>query len=230
MTNSSVNANKTIRRARTAYNFFFHIHRNSIKERIERETGKRPTYTQLAKLVAAGWKACDPAEKAHFKELAARDKRRYALEFIKSRTEEENENQEQEIEGSNMATVQGNTTERHSNFGVNQEPVENVQPVLNLPRAPVNMENHEQCPVATTTWSQECAPPAPVNLQEGLAQLLRTPQVSNILAGILLGVQQQVSRDAADFNPIQVSDFATETNFDNDVVRHLEQVFGVFNN
>ena len=71
-----------ITRARTSYNFFFHEERKRLQEMILRETGRRPEYPQISKMVAAQWKKIPASEKAYYESLAAEDKRRYGLELV----------------------------------------------------------------------------------------------------------------------------------------------------
>mmetsp|Transcript_8548 Transcript_8548/g.17188 ORF Transcript_8548/g.17188 Transcript_8548/m.17188 type:complete len:278 (+) Transcript_8548:92-925(+) len=71
----------------TAYNLFFHDE----KLRLEKEcpSGSKLKYTQVAKVVAARWRGLNQDEKAFYEQLAAKDKRRFALETIQWRMQQE---------------------------------------------------------------------------------------------------------------------------------------------
>ena len=89
MNGSSNHASRRIPPARSAYNYFFQQESQRIKERIFRETGSRPTYPELAQLVARSWQRADLDQKEHFKRLAFQDKRRYLLELSRRRVRED---------------------------------------------------------------------------------------------------------------------------------------------
>ena len=72
------------RRPRTAYNLFFRQARKIIQHEHFQETGKKATYVHLSQMVSSKWKNLDKHEKAFYEELAAKDKRRYALELVAS--------------------------------------------------------------------------------------------------------------------------------------------------
>eukprot|EP00977_Amphora_coffeiformis_P007747 scaffold1695_cov167-Amphora_coffeaeformis.AAC.17 len=74
------------KKARTAYNFFFSEERLRIQAHVFEETGARPSYAQVSRLVAAQWKDLDQSKKQRFLVLAAKDKRDYAMEMIKNYT------------------------------------------------------------------------------------------------------------------------------------------------
>ena len=92
-----------VKKPRTGYNFFFHHARQDLQKQVLHETGKKAQYTDISKLVSARWRKTTPYEKAPFQEMAARDKRRYGLETLRARQEEE----------SNRDTNAGRETEDH---------------------------------------------------------------------------------------------------------------------
>ena len=73
----------------TAYNYYFHDERQKIQARLFKITGQRPTYTQISKLVGANWRKIKPDMKARYEALAVKDKRRYALDLLKVKQQEE---------------------------------------------------------------------------------------------------------------------------------------------
>lgn len=70
----------------------------SIQDEVHAETGHRPSYTRLSQLISARWKKITPTEKAYYQQLAAKDKRRFALESIqwKLQNEKQYQNTKQE--------------------------------------------------------------------------------------------------------------------------------------
>mmetsp|Transcript_160 Transcript_160/g.298 ORF Transcript_160/g.298 Transcript_160/m.298 type:complete len:283 (+) Transcript_160:185-1033(+) len=107
-----------ITRPRTSYNFFFHEERKRLQEVILRETGKRPEYTQISKLVASKWKNILPSEKAYYKSLAAADKRRYGLELINLSTQ-----------GHEIEQITSTTAARYDQNCVNADANEDDAPI-----------------------------------------------------------------------------------------------------
>lgn len=89
-------------RARSAYNFFFQKAKDSIQEQVAKETGRRPGYTGLAKSIAASWKTLPSHEKAYYQKLAAQDRRRFAIETVQWKIQNESKNRD-----SNQANEEG---------------------------------------------------------------------------------------------------------------------------
>ena len=108
-----------ITRARTSYNFFFHDERQRIQEVILRETGKRPEYPHVSKLVALKWKKLTAPEKAYYEGLAAADKRRYGLELVSRSTQAQGVHQD-------TSTAAPSRDHNHVNTEINQAEVNNV--------------------------------------------------------------------------------------------------------
>ena len=77
------------RRGLSAYNIYFRTKKNEAQERFFHETGKKPNYKILSQLVAAKWKHATVSEKADYDRLAAEDKRRYAIELVRWKRQEE---------------------------------------------------------------------------------------------------------------------------------------------
>lgn len=73
----------------TAYNYYFHDERQRIQARLFKITGQRPTYTQISKLVGANWRKIKPDTKTRYEALAVKDKRRYALDLLRVKQQEE---------------------------------------------------------------------------------------------------------------------------------------------
>ena len=66
----------------SAYNFFVHEERQRHVEQVRQGLRSRTVFSETSKAIAAKWKELNDAEKARYEEMAARDKRRYALEII----------------------------------------------------------------------------------------------------------------------------------------------------
>lgn len=81
------------KRPLTAYNIFFKHERTAIEKYIQKETGKKAPYKEVAKKVAQQWKLLSAHKKAQYDVLAAKDKQRYATELATfSETQESNKN------------------------------------------------------------------------------------------------------------------------------------------
>jgi hypothetical protein len=113
-------------RALTAYNFYFHDHRQRIQESLFQTTGRRPTYTEISRHVGAGWKKLSAQERAHYEALAERDKRRYALQLVEFKTGEESSTTS--VSGApaqTLATTAAHASPNYSGNGQPQAPVVN---------------------------------------------------------------------------------------------------------
>ena len=66
-------------RPRNSYNFFFVDQRRAIQQEFKHV---KISYGDISWLVAARWKRIDKDEKAYYEQLAAKDKRRFALEML----------------------------------------------------------------------------------------------------------------------------------------------------
>lgn len=77
------------KRPLTAYNIFFQEERNRVHARTLAQTGQKPTFKEVARSVANAWKTATLGFKAQYEALAAREKRRYALELVEYRTNSE---------------------------------------------------------------------------------------------------------------------------------------------
>ena len=75
------------KRARSAYNYFFHDERKRLQEMHQGENnGRKASYAAISKLVAARWKLISSQDKLHYESLAAKDKYRFGLEMIQWKT------------------------------------------------------------------------------------------------------------------------------------------------
>ena len=74
------------KRARSAYNYFFHDERKRLQEMHQEENGRKASYAAISKLVAARWKLISSQDKLHYESLAAKDKYRFGLEMIQWKT------------------------------------------------------------------------------------------------------------------------------------------------
>lgn len=227
MTTSSNHQTNKVRRTRTAYNYYFKAVLGSVKEKFHAETGRRPTYSELAKLVAASWKKADPTEKAHYKKLAADDKRRYALEFLQSKVQEESRESRPVIETNIGDDRMGSTLPITVSAGPSTTTSQNAGAMALRGRILTGFEG----PVAATP-TLALPPMAKSNTQDGMAHLMRGPEASYRLAGFNLNCQLPQERaffwdNQVDLEPIQVQPFVQEPEplFDYDAVRHLEDVF-----
>lgn len=75
------------KRMRTAYNIFFHHHRQLLlealpnREKKPRNSHGKIGFTNLARTIAARWRAITAEEKAHYQDLSNRDRARYVQEM-----------------------------------------------------------------------------------------------------------------------------------------------------
>ena len=75
------------RKSLTAYNFFFKDKREQIlQEQKDAGVADKIGFSGMAKAVSKEWKKIDPELKAHYDEMAARDKARYSKELTKWRS------------------------------------------------------------------------------------------------------------------------------------------------
>lgn len=72
----------TPKRPLTAYNIFFQEERRRVQASTLAATGRRATYKEIARKVAGNWKKLDATDKAPYQALAAKEKRRFALELV----------------------------------------------------------------------------------------------------------------------------------------------------
>ena len=77
------------RRAMSAYNYYFHRNKLELQAHFTQQEGRKPSFKELAREVGKRWKLVLPHEKAQFEKLAAEDKRRYGLEIVAFRMDEE---------------------------------------------------------------------------------------------------------------------------------------------
>lgn len=73
----------------SAYNCFFHEERQRIQDDLIQQTGKKPNFTYVTKVVASRWRKLSQEDKLHYDQLAVKDKRRYALEMIQWKLQQE---------------------------------------------------------------------------------------------------------------------------------------------
>ena len=76
-------------RPRSSYNFFFQEQVPKISALMLRGNGKKGTYTQLSAAVSKLWKEADHQTRAHYQTQAVKDKRRYGLELVRWRIQQE---------------------------------------------------------------------------------------------------------------------------------------------
>lgn len=76
-------------RPRSSYNFFFQEQIHKVATVMLRETGKKASYAELSSVIAKQWKKVDRQTKAHYQHLAIKDKRRYGIEIVQWRIEQE---------------------------------------------------------------------------------------------------------------------------------------------
>ena len=88
------------KRIRSAYNFFFQSEMKVVQRMLREQTGGQGTYEQMTRLVAKRWTSLNTDEKLIYKNLAANDKRRFALEFLAWKMNQEEEAREVETENS----------------------------------------------------------------------------------------------------------------------------------
>jgi len=82
------------RRPRSGYNFFFKEQAPKISAMILRENGKKGTYTQLSAAVSKQWNETDRKTRAYYQSLAVQDKRRYGLDLVQWRIQQEERGKE----------------------------------------------------------------------------------------------------------------------------------------
>lgn len=70
------------KRPRTGYNLFFHHQLPRVKAALRRETGQTDSFQQISVRLSTLWKALGAQEKTKYMVMAAKDKRRYALEKV----------------------------------------------------------------------------------------------------------------------------------------------------
>lgn len=80
----------------SAYNYFFHDERNAIIQDVEQGLRTKPAFADMSKFIGNKWKQVSDGQRAHYQEMAARDKRRYALELVQWRQRQHQEHCQQE--------------------------------------------------------------------------------------------------------------------------------------
>ena len=76
------------RRPLSAYNLFFQERRTRVQETSLRETAKRVSFADIARIVATEWKKTSKSEKAYYEQIAAKEKLRFALEVVQWKNRE----------------------------------------------------------------------------------------------------------------------------------------------
>jgi len=168
----------------TAYNLFFH----DDKVRLEKEctSGTKLKYTQVAKLVAARWKSLDRDEKNFYEQLAAKDKRRFALEMVQWKLQ-------QEMEAENTTNNVENTSRQASQRSIS----ENI----------IGRTMNEHCDFPRSIDSSPS--PSPCSSSDSLVRFLRcTPEAERKLTMLFqmlshyFGVPIEFLPKKHDFNDI----------------------------
>lgn len=77
------------RRPRSAYNYFFKARLREVQAAFLKNTGSKGAYPDTARVVARMWSDVPAHERAHCENLAAQDKRRFALELVQWQMEQE---------------------------------------------------------------------------------------------------------------------------------------------
>eukprot|EP00977_Amphora_coffeiformis_P007905 scaffold1769_cov185-Amphora_coffeaeformis.AAC.4 len=121
------------RRPRSAYNYFFHEERNRILEEVAQGVQPNPVLGDLSKFIASRWKQVDDRGKSRYQELAAKDKRRYALEVVKWHQWQRQEHQESQHSHSDEDKSDGNEGSPDKDIA---ETNVSQQPLLHLPSRP----------------------------------------------------------------------------------------------
>lgn len=70
------------RKAMSAYNYYFHERKLEMQALFVQEHGRKPSFTELSREVGKRWKLVPSHDRSHFEKLAAEDKRRYGLDYI----------------------------------------------------------------------------------------------------------------------------------------------------
>ena len=82
MTRKDITVNKPSR-PKTAYNIFFQTVQKDVQLVIQKNTGKKGTYTQRSMMIGQRWRNTSEREKIHYQSLAAKDKQRYGIELVR---------------------------------------------------------------------------------------------------------------------------------------------------
>ena len=109
--------------------------------------GQRPTYTQISRLVGASWKKISPQRKAAYEALAIKDKRRYALELVNQKSQQELQTVEpqDELHTENKADASNEALQSVpavASATTSQDVHVNPPPKLALPFLAANMNYH----------------------------------------------------------------------------------------
>ena len=204
-------AKKAPTRPRTSYNYFFHETRCEIQEVIEQETGRRPLYAEIAKLVASRWKATNATDKAHCKSLAAKDKKRHALELIECRSRVEREEDCKKFH--NIALPERNSPSTNQEIPLQQRASQQARVQENSLssnngdgyRHHSNSTSHQEAVQIPRGGGEEANPPA-ISLDQ-MQSLLRLLQQPGMTESLLIALSQLVQQ----FN--NNGDAATTTSF-----------------
>ena len=84
------------KRFRSAYNFYFRDERRRLLARSGHDSSKGVPQKELSRAIATHWKIAKPSVKSYYQELAAKDKRRYALDLVRWHAQEEEERRDEE--------------------------------------------------------------------------------------------------------------------------------------
>ena len=95
----------------TAYNIFFHDERQRLHQAYLDGTSRKLSYQETSRVVAARWRRLESQEKAYYKQLAAKDKRRFALEMVQWKIEQESATIPEEIEACSTEPKENNAQE-----------------------------------------------------------------------------------------------------------------------
>ena len=187
-------------RPRTSYNFFFRKVRQEIQVEIQELAGRRPLYSEVSKLVAARWKQAGKAEKAYYATLAAKDKRRYALELIEYRSKPSATSVEPPLDSftqqtgglsSHQVQDQGSqSVANNSNRVVSRHEGPRVSPNNGQRRHPFRNSGSGGRASLPRNQNQVCIPQEQL---QALAQLVQQPGMAQslmIVLSVLQGVNQ----------------------------------------
>ena len=201
-----------VKKPRTSYNHFFHQERIQIQSDMANKLGRRPHYTEVSKMVAARWKRLSQSEKAVYQEMAAKDKRRYAMDLIRSSTCQQNVDKQQKLDG---ATNSDNTTETNipGNTSVDSTLLDSTC-------------GHQQTTCQGSMLAQ-------------LADLLQLPQVAQMVAATVVrhchkqqlseptGRESECRNRGVCSEPLPLSGTDSFFVFDEDHVELLEDIFQI---
>jgi len=123
---------------RSGYNFFFKEQAPKISAMILRESGKKGTYTQLSAAVLKQWNEADHTKRAHYQSLAVQDKRRYGLELVQWRIQQE----ERREESGWFSTEEKQKKRKKENHAKRKDITS--KPIKNYPRQTLDYEMQDQ--------------------------------------------------------------------------------------